>query len=154
MAGGAKLLREGVAERGKGVGTRRVGEGGGVRGGARGVESIFKWSFEQNRYRYFRLGCRNECYDTKSGGIPNFGGNPCCNDITFLKIHHNLARKWDCKRIQYCTIPGRSLVAILIFCSLKDFKFNLWSNGSIFSLNIWEMNTLWWYLDVFQARRL
>ena len=43
---GCKLLGEGVAERGKGVGARRDGEagwckGGGVRG-ARGVESIFK----------------------------------------------------------------------------------------------------------------
>ena len=36
MAGGDKLLGEGVAERGKGVVTRRLGEGGGVRWGARG----------------------------------------------------------------------------------------------------------------------
>ena len=46
LAGGAKLLREGVAERGKGVGARRVGgrgwdKGHGVRG-AKEVESIFK----------------------------------------------------------------------------------------------------------------
>ena len=92
-------------ERGKGVGARRVGEGGrgkggGVRGGVRGVESIFKWSFQQNSYRNFRLGYRNAHYETKSaeiaffwGGIPNFWGNPPCNDITFSKIHHNLARK-------------------------------------------------------------
>ena len=43
------------------------------------MESIFKWSFLQNRYRNFRLGCRNERYeryDTKSWGIPDFGGNP------------------------------------------------------------------------------
>ena len=43
--GGGKLLREGVVERGKGLGARRVGEGGGARGGVRGgkgVESIFK----------------------------------------------------------------------------------------------------------------
>ena len=39
------MLGAGVAERGKGVGARRVGQGGVVRGygkGARGVESIFK----------------------------------------------------------------------------------------------------------------
>ena len=29
----------------------------------------------------------------KSWGIPNFWGNPRCNDITFSKIHHNLAQK-------------------------------------------------------------
>ena len=36
MAGGAKLLGEGVAERGKGVGPRRVGEGGWGKGGGEG----------------------------------------------------------------------------------------------------------------------
>ena len=36
MAGGAKLLGEGVAERGKGVGPRRVGEGGLGKGGGEG----------------------------------------------------------------------------------------------------------------------
>ena len=36
MAGGDKLLGEWVAERSKGVGTRRVGQGGGVRGGKGG----------------------------------------------------------------------------------------------------------------------
>ena len=29
----------------------------------------------------------------KSQGIPDFGGNPRCNDITFSKIRHNLAQK-------------------------------------------------------------
>ena len=29
----------------------------------------------------------------KSRGIPNFWGNPHCNDITFSRIHHNLAQK-------------------------------------------------------------
>ena len=38
MAGGAKLLGEGVAERDKGVGARRVGEGGAVRGAVRGAK--------------------------------------------------------------------------------------------------------------------
>ena len=36
MAGGAKLLGEGVAERGKGVGPRRVREGGWGKGGGEG----------------------------------------------------------------------------------------------------------------------
>ena len=40
----------------------------------------FNRSFEQNRYRYFRLGCRNSRYDTKSytktRGIPDFEGIP------------------------------------------------------------------------------
>ena len=47
LAGGAKLLGKWVAERGNGVGARRVGEGvgkGGLGkgGGVRGLESIFK----------------------------------------------------------------------------------------------------------------
>ena len=36
------MLGEWVAERGKGVGARRVGEGGGPRGWGKGVEFIFK----------------------------------------------------------------------------------------------------------------
>ena len=43
--GGPKLLGEGVAERGKGVEARRVGQGGCSKGcgkGGKGVESIFK----------------------------------------------------------------------------------------------------------------
>ena len=77
------MLGEWVAERGKGVGATRVGEGGGegggVKGWGKGVESIFKLSFLQNRYRNFRLGCRNSCYDMKSymklWGIPDLWGN-------------------------------------------------------------------------------
>ena len=76
MAGGGKLLGEWVAERGKGVGARGMGPGGWPRGWSKGVEFIFKWSFLQNRYRYFRLGCHNSHYDMKSWGIPNFGGIP------------------------------------------------------------------------------
>ena len=48
--GWGKLLGEGVAERGKGVGARRVGEGGGGRGwskgGARG------WNLYLNEFFY------------------------------------------------------------------------------------------------------
>ena len=39
---GGKLLGEGVLERGKGWGPRRVGEGGWGKDGGKGVESIFK----------------------------------------------------------------------------------------------------------------
>ena len=64
----------------QGGGGKKGGRRGWGKGGVRGVESIFKWSFLQNRYRNFRLGCRNSRYDTKSytksWGIPNFGGIP------------------------------------------------------------------------------
>ena len=64
----------------------------------KGMGRGFYLSFEQNRYRYFQLGCRNARYDMKSyttrnrGEFPIFRGTPC-NDITFSKIRHNLARK-------------------------------------------------------------
>ena len=68
----------------KKVGGRGWGKGGGVRWGAIGVESIFKWSFEQNRYRYIDFGYQNAHYEMKSaeivvfGGFPQFlAGNPC-----------------------------------------------------------------------------
>ena len=85
MAGGGQIVgwmgcRKGQGGGGKKGGGRGWGKGGGVRGWGKGVESIFKWSFLQNRYRNFRLGCRNSCYDTKSytksQGIPDFGGIP------------------------------------------------------------------------------
>ena len=40
------MLGEGVAERGKGMGARRVGEGDGVRGGVRGGQG--KWNLYLN----------------------------------------------------------------------------------------------------------
>ena len=80
MAEEAKLLGEGVAERGKGVGPRRVGKGGGVRGWGgwwgRGVGRGFNRSFEQNRYHYIDFGYRNAHYEMKSAKIAFFGGFP------------------------------------------------------------------------------
>ena len=78
------MLGEGVAERGKGVGPRRVGEGGGGRGWGKGVGRVvgkgvgrgFNRSFEQNRYRYIDFGYRNAHYETKSAEIAFFGGFP------------------------------------------------------------------------------
>ena len=69
----------GLREEARGWGQEGLGKGLGEGGSGKGVESIFK-CFLQNRYRNFRLGCRNSCYDTKSytklWGIPNFWGNP------------------------------------------------------------------------------
>ena len=48
MAGGAKLLGEGVAERGKGVGARRVGEGGVVRGWGKGEQRGWNLYLNEN----------------------------------------------------------------------------------------------------------
>ena len=57
-------------ERGNGMGARGVGEGGGAMMGwggwwGRGMGRGFNQSFEQNRYHYFRLGCRNARSDMK-----------------------------------------------------------------------------------------
>ena len=83
MAGGAKLLGEGVAERGKGVGPRRVGQGGGVRGwggwwgrgwGEALIEVLNKTgivTFSLVIVKHFTR--RNQ---PKSRGIPDFGGYP------------------------------------------------------------------------------
>ena len=77
------MLGEGVAERGKGVGPRRVGEGGGVRGGEGGgewgwgealIEVLNKTgivTFSLVIVKHFTR--RNQ---PKSRGIPNFGGYP------------------------------------------------------------------------------
>ena len=71
------------------------GKGGGARGGARG------WNLYLNEVLnktgiVTRLGCHNERYDTKSYEIGEsliFEGFPHCNDITFSKTRHNLAKK-------------------------------------------------------------
>ena len=111
MAGGSKLFKllgEGVVERGKGVGARRVGEGGwakgsGVRGGVRGWILYLNEVLNKTGIVSFssvigmHITRRNR---PKSWGIPDFGGNPHCNDITFSKIRHNLARKRDSERFQ------------------------------------------------------
>ena len=71
MAGGAKLLGEGVAERGKGVGPRRVGEGG---WGEALIEVLNKTgivTFSLVIIKHFMRRNRQ-----KSRGIPDFGGYP------------------------------------------------------------------------------
>ena len=75
------MLGKGVAERGKGVEPRRVGEGGWDKGGGEGGAEEgwvrgFNRSFEQNRYRYIQFGYHLAFYETKSRGIPDFGGIP------------------------------------------------------------------------------
>ena len=70
------MLGEGVAERGKGVGQRRVGEGGWGGWWGRGVGRGFNRNLEQNRYRYIDFGYRNAHYETKSAEIAFFGGFP------------------------------------------------------------------------------
>ena len=83
MAGGAKLLGEGVVERGKEGGGKRGREGGGAMMGVgrvvgKRVGRGFNRSFDQNRYHY---GYRHAHYETISaeitifGGFPNFRGN-------------------------------------------------------------------------------
>ena len=65
------MLGEGVEERGKGLGPRRVGKKVG-RVVEKGVGRGFNRSFEQNRYRYIEFGYRNAHYDMKSAKNQNF----------------------------------------------------------------------------------
>ena len=102
--GGANCWGEGVAERGKGVGARRVGEGGwgdggGEGGGERGWgEALIK---VLNKTGIVTLSLvivkhftrRNQPKIAILTGIPDFLGESPCNDITFSEIRHNLARK-------------------------------------------------------------
>ena len=78
------------------------------------MESILKWSFEQNRYRYIDFGYRNAHYETKSAkiaGNPQFLGESSCNDIIISQKCHVLVRKmrrreisanYLCKKEQPC----------------------------------------------------
>ena len=102
--------RKGQGGGGKKGGARGWGKGGGVRG----MESIFKWSFLQNRYRNFRLGCRNEWhepYDTKSWGIPDFAGNPRIMTSRSRKYVIISPKKFEnemCERFQLIIYARRS----------------------------------------------
>ena len=91
-------------ERGKGVGARRVGEGGwgdggGEGGGERGWgEALIKFLNKTGIVSFssvigMHITRRNRPKSRFSRGIPNFLGEPPCNDITFSKKRHNLARK-------------------------------------------------------------
>ena len=137
MAGGAKLLGEGVAKRGNGVGAWRVGEGGWDKGGGargeRGVESILKWSFQQNRYRYFRLGCRNSRYDTKSytkSGNPRFLGESSVmtsRSRKYVIISRQKVRKWEGERFH-----------LIIYARRSSHVENLWVLTSNFQTEIFH----------------
>ena len=70
------MLGEGFAERGKGVGARRVGARGWGGWWGKGVGRGFNRSFEQNRYRIIQFSYRNAHYETKSAENRDFEGNP------------------------------------------------------------------------------
>ena len=132
---GGKLLREGVVERGKGLGARRVGEGGGARSGVRGARG---WNLYLNEVLnktgiVSRLGCRNECYDMKSYEIresPIFEGFPHCNDITFSKTRHNLAKKSPKTR--------RREIQLIIYARRSSHleNLNMWAHFKFLNSNI------------------
>ena len=121
----------------------RKGQGGGgqrdgARGWAKGVEFILKWSFLQNRYRYFRLGCRNSHYDTKSytksWGIPDFGGIPIVMTSRSQKhviISPKKVRKWEGERFHLIIYARRS-------SHLENL--NMWAHFEFLNWNISWMN--------------
>ena len=102
-----KGLQKGAREWGQGGWGKGWGKGGG-----RGW-NLYLNEVLNKKGIISRLGCRNERYDTKSWGNPRFWGNPCCNDITFLKICHNLAKKSPKMRMREisavicCAMPRR-----------------------------------------------
>ena len=90
LAGGAKLLGEGFAERGKGVGARRVGEGGGGKGG--GVRG---WNLYLNEI-FYKTGIVSSdkgvvTHVTTRNRTWNRGESPFSEGIPML-WHHNLAK--------------------------------------------------------------
>ena len=129
--------------KGQGGGGWRDGAMGWAKGGGvRGVEFIFKWSFLQNRYRYFRLGCRNSRYDTKSytksWGIPDFGGIPVVmtsRSRKYVIISPKKVRKQEGERFQLIIYARRSshLENLNMWVSLRIFKLkyfiNEWTPG-------------------------
>ena len=95
-------------ERGKGVGARRVvegrwGDGGGEGGGERGwgealIEVLNKRGIVTlSLVIGMHIMRQNQ---PKSWEIPDFWGNPHYNDITFSKIHHNLAQNFRKRDVQ------------------------------------------------------
>ena len=75
------------------------GDGGGEGGGERGwgealIEVLNKTGIVSfSSVTGMHITRRNRPKSRFSRGIPNFWGESPCNDITFLKIHHNLTRK-------------------------------------------------------------
>ena len=146
----SQIVREGVAESWQGVRARGVGQGGGVRG-SKGVESIFKWSFQQNRYHYIEFGYRHTHYKMKLAencnfrGFPNFGREFPCNDIIISEnitfwLQNEIAR--DFTQDDVAPSQEEAWWPSWYFCSLKDFNCNFWRNGCEFQLNIWVRNIL------------
>ena len=70
------------------------------------------------------LGCHNKRYNTKSytksGESPILEGFPHCNDITFSKIRHNLAKKVRKRDVREISQEEEGVMADI--ASLKAFK--------------------------------
>ena len=103
------------------------------------------------------LGCRNERYDTKSYEIWEsliFEGFPCCNDITFSEIHHNLAqkspktRRWEISANYLCKKEQPSWKSEYVG-SLRIFKLKYFSIGHDFKPKMeisTDFSVIWrWY---------
>ena len=96
--GGANCCGKGLWKGARDWGQEGWGKGGGGKGWGKGGQGggIYLNEVLNKTGIVTRLGCRNERYDTKSceiGESPIFEGFPRCNDITFSKIRHNLAKK-------------------------------------------------------------
>ena len=124
MVRGGKIVEGRVAERGKGVGTRRVGEGGGVRGarGARGWNLYLNEVFNKtgivtlSLFIGMHITGRNRPKSRFSGGFPKFWQGIPNNDIIFSQKRHVLAPKTRMREISAVMIvqcPGGRRVAIL-----------------------------------------
>ena len=115
MAGGSKLLGEGVAERGKGVGARRVGQEGWGKGGQGGWNLYLNEVLNKTGIVTLSLVIgmhimrRNQ---PKSWGIPDFWGESPCNDIIISQKCHVLAQEKSenemCERFHLIIYARRS----------------------------------------------
>ena len=96
---GGRGCRKRQGGRGKKGGGRGWGDGGGEGGGERGwgealIEVLNKTGIVSfSSVIGMHITRRNRPKSRFSRGIPNFWEESPCNDITFSKIRHNLARK-------------------------------------------------------------
>ena len=122
-----------------------------------GVGRGFNWSFEQNRYCYFRFGCRNSCYDTKSytkWGNPRFQRESPCYDIIISQKCHFLTREKSenemCRRFHLIIYARRSghlgKLKIWLTSSISNSNISLMSGHQVLIFQLESNNSLiWWW---------
>ena len=144
-------MGEGFAERGKGVGARRVGEGGWGKGGVRGWGEALIEVFVQNMYRIIQFSYRHAYYETKSAEIaifegvsPILAGNPrvmTSRSRKYVIISPEKSENEMCERFHDGIAPPHEEEGQPSWLSLKDFKCILFNNGWASCLDITDRDS-------------